>query len=88
MLCGNNEKHFDLINDKKLSFDVHIKYLVKEASQKLNTLARISSFLTVDLTFLLISLVVKPKINCYPLRWMFYSLSLNNPGTHYPRKCN
>ena len=87
IISGNNEKYFGLITDKKLSFDVHIKSLFKKTSQKLNTLARISNLLTVDQTFLLINSGVTRKFNCCTLRWMFYLFSLNNPRTHYLRKC-
>ena len=51
----NNEKLLGVLIDKKLSFDVHIKSLCIKAGQKLSTLARVSSYLTLDQKLLLIS---------------------------------
>ena len=44
----NNKKFLGVCIDKKLSFDVHIKFLCKKEGQNLSALARISSYFTLD----------------------------------------
>lgn len=43
IINSNNEKHLDMLIDKELSFDVHIKSRCKKAWQKLSVLARLST---------------------------------------------
>ena len=57
----NNEKLFCVPTDKKLSFDIHIKSLCKNVVQKRSAHSRISSYLTLDPTLLLINSVLKSQ---------------------------
>ena len=57
------EKLRGILIDRYLSFDKHIKSLCRKAGQKLNTLARISNYLTHDQKRLLLNSIIKSKIN-------------------------
>ena len=64
--------------DRDLSFGKHIKSLCRKAGQKLNTLARISNYLTHDQKRLLLNSIVKSQFSYCRLIWMFCSRSLNS----------
>ena len=73
------ERNWQLVLMKNyLSFDKHIKWLCKEAGQKLNALAPISNYLTHDQKRLLLNSIIKSPFSYCLLIWMFCSHSLNN----------
>ena len=75
---SNNKKLLGVFIDKKLNFDVHIKTLCKKAGQKLNALAIISCYVTLDQKYGLNNSGIKSQFSYCPLIWMFGSRSLNN----------
>ena len=78
LASSSYEKLLGILIDRYLSFDKHIKSLCRKAGQKLNTLARISNYLTHDQKRLLLNSIIKSQFSYCPLIWMFCSRSLNN----------
>ena len=62
---NSNNDNLGVLFDKKLSFDVHLKF--KKPWQKLVALPRISVYLTLDQKLLLISSVIKLQYSYFPL---------------------
>ena len=78
LTSSSYEKLIGILIDRDLSFGKHIKSLCRKADQKLNSLARISNYLTHDQKRLLLNLIIKSQFSYCPLIWMFCSRSLNN----------
>ena len=78
LVSSSYEKLLDILTDRDLSFDKHIKSLCRKAGQKLHALARISNFVTHDQKRLLLNSIIKSQFSYCPLIWMFCSRSLNN----------
>ena len=64
--------------DSALSFDVHVFNLCKKASQKLNALARISSYMSQTKLKIIMNAFITSQFGYCPLVWMFHSRGLNN----------
>ena len=64
--------------DVDLTFESHVKELCKKASQKLSTISRISSYMTLPQRKLIVNAFFKSQFNYCPLIWMNHSRSLNN----------
>ena len=62
----------------KLSFENHVSYLCKKASQKLHALARIANYMEVSKRKCLMKVFVASQLNYCPLIWIFHSRELNN----------
>ena len=62
----------------KLSFENHVSYLCKKASQKLHALARIANYMDVSKRKCLMKVFVTSQLNYCPLIWIFHSRELNN----------
>ena len=71
-------KLLDILIDRDLSFNKHIKSLCRKAGRKLNALERISNYLTRYQKRLLLNSIIKSQFSYCPLIWMFCSRSLNN----------
>ena len=67
-----------VIIDNKLKFDLHVSKLCAKASQKLNALARMTSFMNFNKKKLLMNSFVISQFNYCPLVWMFHNRTLNN----------
>ena len=78
LASSSYEKLLSILIDRDVSFDKHIKSLCRKAVQKLNALARISTYLTHDQKRLLLNSIIKSQFGYCPLIWMFCSRSLNN----------
>ena len=78
LASSSYENLFGILIDRDLSFDKHIKSLCRKAGQKLNTLARISNYLTHNQKRLLLNSIIKSQFSYCPLIRMFCSRSLNN----------
>ena len=63
--------------DSKLSFEDHKSNICKKASQKLNALARIASYMCLKRKTVMKAFVTSQFGSC-PLVWMFHSRDLNN----------
>ena len=64
--------------DRKLNFEAHINDLCRKASQKLNALNRIASFIDVDKRNLLYNSMIRSQFSYCPLVWMFCSRKCDN----------
>ena len=64
--------------DHELKFDIHVNNLCKEASLKLNALARIAAFMNFSKKRIIMKLFIESQFGYCPLIWMFYSRRLNN----------
>ncbi|XP_057290348.1 uncharacterized protein LOC130613047 [Hydractinia symbiolongicarpus] len=67
-----------VIIDNKLKFDLHVSKLCAKASQKLNALTRMTSFMNFNKKKLLMNSFVISQFNYCPLVWMFHNRALNN----------
>ena len=76
------EKLLGIKIDYKLSFEPYVESLCKKASQKLNTLARISSSLKFKQRKLLLDAFITAQFSYAPVAWMFHSRKLNNRINH------
>ena len=64
--------------DHELKFDVHVNYLCKKASLKLNALARIARFMNVSKKRIIMKSFIESQFGYCPLIWMLHSRGLNN----------
>ena len=78
LASSSYEKLLGILIDRDLSFDKHTKSLCWKAAQKLNALARISTYLKHDQKRLLLNSIIKSRFSYCPLICMFCSHSLNN----------
>ena len=78
IISENKNELLGIILDSKLSFEDHINNLCKKASQKLNALARIASYVCLEKRKTVMKPYVASQFGYCPLVWMFHSRSLNN----------
>ena len=64
--------------DKKLTFEPHVRYLCKKASQKLNAFAGTAWCLKFDPRRLLFNAFITSQFSYAPVVWMFHNRKLNN----------
>ena len=64
--------------DFKPSVEEHVDIICKTASQKLNALARIFSYLDIPKRQTIFKLFITSQFGYCPLVWMFHSRKLNN----------
>ena len=81
IMFENKNELLGIILDSKLSFEDHINNLCKKASQKLNALARIASYICLEKRKTVIKAHIACQFGYCPLVWMFHSRSLNNKIT-------
>ena len=72
------EKLLGIKIDNKLSFNQHVTELCSKASQKLQTLSRISHFMNVNQRKVIMRAFIHSQFGYCPLVWMFHSRKLNN----------
>ena len=63
--------------DSNLTFEEHIKFILKKANQKLCALMRVSRFLNTDKLRILAKAFIESQFNYCPLVWMFHSRTAN-----------
>ena len=63
--------------DSNLTFENHINNTCKRASQKLNTLARVSPYMNMQKRRIIMKSFVTSQFGYCPLIWMFHSRRLN-----------
>ena len=63
--------------DQNLSFEEHIKLLLKKANNKLYALMRISKYFTQETRRLIMKTFIESQFNYCPLIWMCHSRGLN-----------
>ena len=72
------EKLLGVKIDSKLSFENHVSFLCKKASQKLHALARVVNFMDLAKRKSLMKAFITSQFNYCPLIWMFHGRQLNN----------
>jgi hypothetical protein len=76
-----SEKEVKLLGvwiDNKLTFEEHIKVLLRKGNQKLHALMRVSKYMSTEKLRLLMKTFIESHFNYCPLLWMFHSRKLNN----------
>ena len=64
--------------DSNLTFENHINNICKKASQKLNALVRVASYMNMQRRIIIMKSFVRSPFGYCPLIWMFHSRRLNN----------
>ena len=72
------EKLLGIKIDSKLTFDSHVKYLCKKASQKLDTLLRVAYQFDFNQKKLLLNTFITLQSSYIPVAWMFHSHKQNH----------
>ena len=75
---STEEKMLRVKFDSSLSFENHVTYLCKKASQKLHALARILHYMDLNKCRNLMKAFIASQFIYFPLIWMFHSHNLNN----------
>ena len=76
------EKLLGIKVDHELNFNEHVSSLCKKASQKLNALSRIASFMTFDQRRLILNSFIPSHFSYCLIVWMFHSRKLNERINH------
>ena len=72
-----SEKLLRVTIDYKLNFEEHLSKVCDKASQKLNALARISSYMNINQRKRIMRAFISSQLYC-PFVWSFCSLKINN----------
>ena len=75
-----NEENVKLLGvwiDDKMTYEKHIKTLLKKANQKLHALMRVSKYMTEEKLRILMKTFVESQFNYCPLLWMIHSRHIN-----------
>ena len=72
------EKLLGITLDSELKFEKHITDICNKASQKIQVLSRITSYMSLNKRRLLMNTFVESQFNYCPLIWMFHSRRLDN----------
>ena len=75
-----NEKTVKLLGiliDDKMTFEEHVKTLLKKGNQKLHALMRVSKYMSEGKLKLLMKTFIESQFNYCPLIWMFHSRAIN-----------
>ena len=75
---SEQQKLLGVLIDNKLTFEKHINNLCTKASQKLNALCRVSSFMSTNKKRLVMKTFISSQFSYCPLIWMNHSRTLNN----------
>ena len=67
---SEQQKLLGVLIDNKLTFDKHINNLCAKASQKLNMLCRVSSFMSTNKKRLVMKAFISSQFSYCPLIWM------------------
>ena len=78
IIFENKDELLGIILDSKLSFEDNISNLCKNASQKLNVLARIAPYMCLEKRKTVMKAYIISQLGYCPLVWLFHSRGLNN----------
>ena len=81
----SNSKYEKLLGvkvDHELNFNEHVSSLCKKASQKVNALSRIASYMTFDQRRLILNSFITSHFSYCAIVWMFHSRKLNERINH------
>ena len=76
------EKLLGVKVDHELNFNKHVSSLCKKASQKVNALSRIASYMTFDQRRLILNSFITSHFSYCAIVWMFHSRKLNERINH------
>ena len=80
------EKLLGVTIDNKLSFTKHVRKICDKASQRLNALARLSSFMSLEKRRLIMKAFVNSQFGCCLYIWMLHNITLNNRTSRIHRR--
>ena len=75
-----NEKKVKLLGvwiDDKMTFEEHVKTLLKKGNQKLHALMRVAKYISEEKLRLLMKTFIESQFNYCPLVWMFHNRRIN-----------
>ena len=75
-----NEKKVKLLGvwiDDKMTFEEHVKTLLKKGNQKLHALMRVAKYMSEEKLRLLMKTFIESQFNYCPLVWMFHNRRIN-----------
>ena len=84
---SKREKLLGVCFDSELKFDYHISEICKKASRKINALARIAPFMSINKRRTLMNAFFTSQFNYCPLIWMFHSHANNNKINRLHERC-
>ena len=84
---SESEKLLGITFDSNLSFNLHLEETCKRASQKLNALARVSPYISVEKRKILFNAFFLSQFNYCPLVWMCHNRSYNNRINRLHERC-
>ena len=73
LVASSHEKLLGVIIDSELKFENHITKLCLKVSKKINTLCRISSFMSLEKHRTLMRAFIVSQFNCCSFLWMLHS---------------
>ena len=73
--------------DNKLKSEKHINTICQKANRKLNSLARITSYMELTKRRILMNVFFDSQVNYCPLIWMLHSRNLNNKINRLHEHC-
>ena len=74
----NIVKLLGILIDKELTFEDHIRSLLKKANQKFHALMRASKYMSQDKLRILLKAFIESQFNYCPLIWMCHSKKMHN----------
>ena len=77
-----SKKFFAIKIDNKLTIEEYVEGLCKKASQKVSTVARLSSLMRLEQRKRIVNSFITSRFSYYPLVSMFHSRRLNNRINH------
>ena len=85
--CSKVKKLLGIHTDCKLKFDTHVDTICKKAHRKLIPLWRITNYMELLKTDILMNAFIKAQFNYCPIIWMFHSSGLNNKINRLHEQC-
>ena len=81
------EKLLGIKVDCRLKFENYLEGVIKKASNKINTLSRVTLFMSLSKKKMLMNSFFKSQFSYCPLVWMCHSPTINNTINHLHERC-
>ena len=85
--CSKSKKLLGIVLDNKLKFEKHVENICQKASKKLNGLARVTNYMELPKSRILMNAFFKAQFNYCPAVWKFHNRSLNNKINRLHERC-
>ena len=85
--CSKSKRLLGIVLDNKLKFEKHVESICPKAGKKLNTLARVTSYMELPKRRILMHMFFKSQFSYCPAVWMFHNPSLNNKINPLHERC-